>query len=147
MGIVIILLLASTVPHEQGVVRDSVDLVELNHFYDDQGRHVFDQAIYYDWDNGHARYMVRAWRLVKVPGQVPIKNWGRDTYVCLWWDNDVLREVSAKFYRETWTQYDPELVEREYLAKEKRVDLTQVKSQKKKEESWLPLVPRPPVWP
>jgi hypothetical protein len=32
--------------------------------------------------------------------------------------------------RETWTQYDPELVEREYLPKERRRELRTVKIEK-----------------
>ncbi len=49
------------------VARDRVDVIEINHFYDEQGRLVFDQTIFYDWSPDHSRYMVRAWRLVKNP--------------------------------------------------------------------------------
>jgi hypothetical protein len=34
-----------------------------------------------------------------------------------------LRQIYAKQFRETWTQYDPELTEREFLPKDKRRDL------------------------
>jgi len=115
------------------VASEQVDLVEVNHFYDDQGRHVFDQVIFYDWAEGHSRHMVRAWRLVKNPAQLPQRNWKDGTYSAIWHDNEVLRKVQAKSMRESWTQYDPELVEREFLAKEKRRDLQPMKIAKKTE--------------
>ena len=116
---------------QEDVASEQVDLIEVNHFYDDQGRHVFDQVIFYDWADGHNRHMVRAWRLVKNPAQLPQRNWTDGTYVALWYDNDVLRKVQAKAMRESWTQYDPELVEREFLPKEKRKELRTVKATRK----------------
>src|SRR5688572_4341741 len=75
--------------------------------------------------------MVRAWRLVKNPAQLPQRNWKDGSYTALWHDNEVLRKVQAKSMRESWTQYDPELVEREYLAKEKRKELQPTKIARK----------------
>ncbi len=122
--------LCGSSPRED-VASEQVDLVEVNHFYDDQGRHVFDQVIFYDWAEGHSRHMVRAWRLVKNPAQLPQRNWKNGTYIALWHDNEVLRKVQAKSMRESWTQYDPELVEREYLPKEKRKELQLAKTARK----------------
>jgi hypothetical protein len=126
------------------VARESVDLMELNHFYDEHGRLVFDQIIFYDWmpyviteeievekvgihevikkSEGY-RYQVRAWRLVKNPNQIPNRDWRCGGYSAMWQDGEQLRFVISKSIRETWTQYDPELVEREYLPKEKRKEL------------------------
>ena len=120
------LLLLSVIPHDD-VARESVDLMELNHFYDEHGRLVFDQVIFYDWSNDDARYQVRAWRLVKNPAQIPQRDWKNGGYFALWYDGEVLRYVRSKSDRETWTQYDPELVEREYLPKEQRKELLVVK--------------------
>ncbi len=102
---------------------ERVDLVELNHFFDDQGRHVFDQMIFYDWSAEQNRYQVRAWRLLKSASQQPRHDWERDVYIATWQDGDLLRRVAAKKMKETWTQHDPELVEREYLPKELRREL------------------------
>jgi hypothetical protein len=118
-------------PPREDVASEQVDLVEVNHFYDDQGRHVFDQVIFYDWAEGHSRHMVRAWRLVKNPAQLPQRNWKDGSYTALWHDNEVLRKVQAKSMRESWTQYDPELAEREYLPKEKRKELQVAKVARK----------------
>jgi len=120
------LLLLSVIPHDD-VARESVDLMELNHFYDEHGRLVFDQVIFYDWSNDDARYQVRAWRLVKNPAQIPQRDWKNGGYYALWQDGEQMRHVRSKSDRETWTQYDPELVEREYLPKEQRKELLVVK--------------------
>lgn len=108
-------------------VFDSVDLIELNHFYDEQGRLVFDQIIYYDWCHDRNRYQVRDWRLVQSDSQVPLRDWRDGGYVSEWDDfkqRHVTRIVRAKVFRVTWTTHDPELIEREFLSQENRVELT-----------------------
>jgi len=108
---------------------DRVDLVEINHFYDDQGRLVFDQIVYYEWSHEHGRFHVRDWRLLKSSTQIPLRNWREGGYVSEWNDfkqRDGLRRVEAKLIRETWTQYDPELIEREFLPQEKRRELRKI---------------------
>jgi hypothetical protein len=105
------------------VARDEVDLVEINHFYDENGKHVFDQLIFYDWSAEQSRFQVRAWRLVKSPTQLPQRNWQRGEFEAVWHDGDVLRKIHAFSTRETWTQYDPELIERSSLPREQRREL------------------------
>lgn len=104
----------------EDVAVDRVDLIEVNHFYDEQGRLVFDQIIFYDWSPANSRYNVRAWRLLKQPAQIPHRNWQQGNFVAVWHDGSVLRKVRSATIRESWTQYDPELVEREFLPTEKR---------------------------
>lgn len=103
------------------VARESVDLVELNHYYDEHGRLVFDQVLFYDWWPSCGRYMLRGWRLVKSEGILPVRD-GRG-YRSTWFDGELLRDVAARQYRETWTQVDPELEERAFLDKDKRREL------------------------
>lgn len=112
------LLLLSVIPHDP-VVQDRVDVIEHNHFYDDTGRHVFDQVIFWEWRDDQCAFRVRAWRMVKTPAQVPRRNWPAGYSAC-WVDGDVTREVRTDSFRETWEQYDPELVDREFVPKEKR---------------------------
>lgn len=107
----------------EDVAIDRVDLIELNHFYDEHGKHVFDQIIFYDWSSQSGRYNVRAWRLLKKPAQIPKRDWRRRNFIAVWHDGIVLREVHAETVRESWTQYDPELVERTFLPKEQRREL------------------------
>lgn len=102
------------------VVSDDVDLVEINHFYDEQGRLVLDQIIFYDWSPVQARYNVRDYRLLKNPSQIPQRDWSRGEFVATWYDGDTLRKVRADSVRESWTQHDPEFKEQQYLPKERR---------------------------
>ncbi len=118
----VMLLALANAPAEQMVV-DRVDLIEVNHYYDEHGRHVFDQTIYYDWCPQQCRYNVRAWRLLKSASQLPHRDWKTNEYVAVWHDGSVLRKVRADQFRESWTQYDPELVEQDYLPKDQRRDL------------------------
>jgi hypothetical protein len=105
------------------VVRSRVDLVELNHFVDDDGREVFRQVIFYDWSKTHRRFHVRAWRLIKHEGQIPERRWKPGRYQCTWHDDGLLRQVWAPQLRETWTQQDPERLNRALLPEDQRIPL------------------------
>jgi len=106
------------------VVKDKVDLVEINHYHDARGEHVFDQLIFYDWSSQKHRFQVRAWRLIRTESQLPRRDHRAGNWLVRWHDDGVLREVTAASQRETWTQYDPELIERENLPQDQRLDLT-----------------------
>ena len=119
----------------EDVVFDRVDLVEVNHYYDDKGRHVLDQVIFYDWSATTGRYQVRDWRMLKRRAQIPRRNWRLGHYMSIWHDplgEDVMRRIHAINMHETWTQYDPEIIERDHLPKEKRRLLTKLRSNAKK---------------
>ena len=105
------------------VVQQRVDLIELNHFIDQEGREVFRQVLFYDWSPRHRQYIVRAWRLVKLESLIPRRRWSPPGYECLWHDDGLLRQVNAAAFRETWTQHDPERVNRKWVAEEDRVPL------------------------
>lgn len=111
--------LALCVP-QPGVVDDSCHLIEINHYYDENGKLVFDQIIFWDWHCDGQQH-VCAWRLLKQAEQLPCRV--RGAWRCVWTDGDVLRRVTAPAMRETWTQYDPELADREPWPKEKRREL------------------------
>jgi hypothetical protein len=86
---------------------------------------------------------VRAWRLVKNPSQLPQRDWASGGYSATWQDGEQIRHIRSKSIRETWTQYDPELVEREFLPKEKRKELRTVSVNKtKKAATAAPSEPR-----
>ncbi|TWU54410.1 hypothetical protein Poly51_31290 [Rubripirellula tenax] len=106
-------------------LRQEVDLIELNHFVDDEGREVFRQLVFYDWSKSHRRFHVRAWRLIKHENQLPSRHWNPDRYQCMWHDAGLLRQVSAAQMRETWTQEDPERVNRKFLPEDQRLPLFQ----------------------
>jgi hypothetical protein len=105
-------------------LKERVDLIELNHFFDDLGRHAYDQVIFYEWSPDYGRFHVIAWSLVendlyRMPTRLP----GSGDYVVHWYDRDarVKREIRSPLYRETWSQVDPErankkLIDEKYRA-------------------------------
>lgn len=120
-------LILSIIPQDDGICRDFVDLVELSHFYNENGDLVFDQHIFMDWNALASCYDVVAWRLVRSPSQVVARDWANGGYRVFWMDGECVRSVRAREYRETWEQHDPELAAREILPKENRRELKQPK--------------------
>jgi hypothetical protein len=97
------------------LIEDVIDVVEINHFYSDNGDLIFDQLIYYRWSDPAERYQVVDWRLVKKSAQIPCHG------IAIWLDDETLRRVRVRHgVRETWTQHDPELLERSLLPVEER---------------------------
>ncbi|MEZ6091624.1 MAG: hypothetical protein R3C05_27140 [Pirellulaceae bacterium] len=115
--------LSSSIPNTSST-DERVDLIELNHFFDENGRHVFDQVIFYQWSTTHHRYHVQAWRLVKDSSQLPKQSWKPSGYRCVWYDEGTLRTVFASAFRETWTQIDPERSNRQLLPQDQRTGLS-----------------------
>lgn len=121
LGVVLVGYLPGT---PETILRDRVDLVEVNHYHDARGQHVFDQLIFYDWSSQQRRFQVRAWRLIKSDSQLPQREHRTGLWLVRWHDEGTLREVTATSHRETWTRHDPELVERDFLPQEQRLDLS-----------------------
>jgi len=115
---VLLLILAAVLPVDK-TPRDSVDIAETNHFYDDCGRLVFTQIIW--WSERDA---VIAWRMDKELGVAPQRDWRNGGYVSLWNDSGFIREVRSRFVRETFTQHDPEAENRNIVPVEQRRELS-----------------------
>ncbi len=115
--------IAPAATQRAAVARERVDLIEVNHFIDREGREVFRQVLFYDWSASHRQYHVRAWRLIKNESQLPRRTWNPPGYLCVWNDEGILREVTASTFRETWTQHDPERANRKHLPEDRRVPL------------------------
>lgn len=127
-SVVLPLLLA--IPADSG--RDSrgiserVDLIELNHFYDDLGRHAYDQVIFYEWSPDYCRFHVIAWCLVEDNlARMPMKLAGSGEYSVRWYDRDakIQRDVRSQLFRETWSQVDPERANKKLIDEKYRVSL------------------------
>ena len=114
---------ASSSSADSMTTRKRVDLIEFNHFFDEDGREVFQQVIFYDWCERRRQFHVRSWRLIKQDSQLPQRRWAPDRYECSWYDDGVLRQVWAPSLRETWTQTDPERVNRALLPEDRREPL------------------------
>lgn len=107
------------VPNET-VAADSVDVIEVNHYYDHHGQLVFDQVIFWRWLTGDQERHVVAWRMLKHTHQTPRRDWRRGGYFMIWVDHEMLRRVGAKVLQETWTQYDPEVQDRQCVPLHRR---------------------------
>lgn len=97
------------------VAAEQVDVIEVNHLYDDYGQRQFTQVIYKDWDGD--RHQVRAWRMLNSPGMWPNRQ------RAIWMDGGILRDVRCRSVAETWTQFDPEIEERKIIPPDSRPGL------------------------
>jgi len=119
MHALILAMLVGLTPYDQ-VATDRADIIELNHFFDENGKLVFHQVIFWRWWDEKGEFHVVAWRFVKSPGIEPVRDWPRRGYVSIWIDGNVLRRVRSRSSRETWTQYDPEVHDRQFLSQNRR---------------------------
>lgn len=121
MSALILLLLLSIVPQPDGIYRDRVDVIEVNHLYgDDDGKWYMDQIIFWEW-KGNRHEVVDEYRQARKVGY-PERDWRRGGYRLIWIENQSIREVRAISTRETWTlnRDDPEKAERDHLPVEDR---------------------------
>ena len=114
------LLTCSDPPHY--MLQEHIDLIEVNHFYDSDGKFVLDQVIYYNWSPQETRFNVADYRLFKSQMQNPIREIGVNHF-SVWHDGNALRCIHSDGFIETWTQHDPEHREREILPNDERVGL------------------------
>lgn len=99
------LLLLATIPH-QPIQSASVDLVERNTYCDSEGKEVFTQLIFQDWNTHHGRHEIVDFVMDR--GQVQ-----RQGNV-LWFAHlGEIHRVRTEHLRESKTQYDPEVKDRE----------------------------------
>jgi hypothetical protein len=109
------------------VLTDTAEVIELNHFFDGEGRLVFDQVIFWEWYDDVGELHVLAWRLCKSPAQIPLRDWQRGGYSATWFDGERFRQVRALSFRETWTQYDPEVEDHKFVSPDHRRGLSSEK--------------------
>jgi len=94
----------------QFVAHDHCDLVELNHFFDAQGRNVYDQVIFYEWSAEHSVYHVRSWLIVEDSSRLPRRNYSNNLYHIRYTEREskIERLITSTHFRESWTHFDPE---------------------------------------
>jgi len=122
MQVAMVLIAAGRIPAGD-VITSEVDLIEVNHFIGDQGELVLEQVIFYYWSDLDCRYNVQAWQMLKSQSQIPRRHWGRRDFEATWYDRGRVRQVRCKSVYETWTQYDPELLDRKFLQQAARPGL------------------------
>ena len=87
----------------------SCDLLELNHFYSDNGKHAYDQFILYDWCPQYRRHNVVAW-VIPGPLDWPVKR--GEWWVMKWNYYEGDKNVRARMFIETHSMADPERLNR-----------------------------------
>lgn len=102
-----LILIAALTILPQGELPERCDLIECNHFFDSDGREVFVQHLAWDWHARHGCHHIATWALCKQEQARHCYTSG-DWIVCM-----KERQFRAPVYRETWTQHDPELLDRE----------------------------------
>ena len=125
-----LIICATISPKGNHSVDEYVDLIELNHFYDQLGRPVYDQVIFYERAPETGRFQVRSWCLVEDRESLnrrPIRNHETQLYQVDWFDTDqrLLRKITSRLYRESWTQIDPERVNKRVHDERSRIAMAQ----------------------
>jgi hypothetical protein len=123
-----ILVLSAIGIKQFGAAFESVAAIELNHFYDQRGNNIYDQVIFYEKSPEDGRLRVRSWCLVddaKELNRRPVKNYNANTTEVDWYDTDnkILRKISSRIFRESWTQIDPERENKKVLHESLRLAL------------------------
>lgn len=115
-----LVLFLGIVPQSPAVLSDSVATLEIQSFYDDEGRLIFTQLI--GWNENET---VRFWRMAKTESHRPTRDWQHGGYRVTFEDGDKMRTVTSASFRETWAQHDSELENRAVLPPEQRKPLRQ----------------------
>jgi hypothetical protein len=96
-----------------------VDLIEVSH----QPGARFSQLIF--WSKyPDDRLHVREWRLLKNPAMLPKRE--HDRWLCLWTEGGIVKCVQAPEFRESSGSTDPEIADRNFIAKQDRCLLWEV---------------------
>ncbi len=96
-----------------------VDRLELNHYYNDDGVFAYDQIIAYEWSPDYRQWHVREWCLVSDLEKYPQKIGGR-------WHAKIRVQVVSDIFCETYSNYDPERVNKRYKREEDRRPLRSI---------------------
>jgi hypothetical protein len=99
------------------------DVIELNHRYDETGRHCYSQIIVWNWKPEVRKHHVEAWWLVDADrlSQLPRKTNGK--YLVLLKRSEKVYEITAPVFRETRTVEDPERIDKEHWHETRRSGL------------------------
>ena len=95
---------------------ETVDVIEVNHVICD-GTETFTQMIYWRWKRDN-RLHAEAWRRVETDHRV---NRVRGTYTDTWTRDGKIYKVRSRGFRERWSDYDPELLDRKEWPECRRV--------------------------
>jgi hypothetical protein len=106
-------------------LNDYCEVIELNHFHDYAGHHNYDQYIFWTFVESDNEYHVRAWAIVDQKDTPRVYDAGRFVRIH-YYDHihTANRTITARYFRESWTQNDPERDDKKSLDESLRVALT-----------------------
>jgi hypothetical protein len=108
-----------------GPVEDRVDVVEVNTVYcADNGTVVLEQIVLWASHPDTGDLRVVTWRWFRPPIEAPVYDHARGVWRLIWFDGLILRDVRGVTRKRSYTLYDPEVADREYLPKEQRRELS-----------------------
>lgn len=94
------------------------DCVELNSYFGSDGVRNLSQLIWWDWHMGRQEYGVVAWMMAKHDNHRPTRH--RNGWRTIYWTGQGMFVITAASRRITWTQYDPEILDRAKTPREGR---------------------------
>lgn len=115
-----------------GIVRDRADLIEQNHCFNENAVYQYSQFIIWGWDEEQSAYHVRWWLLDKSSRRFERDGQGGASVMWSEVSQNLIRSVSSPAYRETWTCYDPEALDREELPESRRIGMSGVRGKRVK---------------
>lgn len=130
MKALLVALIALVPAHDRGrtgVIHDSVDVIEINECLHRPGAQgTLLQVIFWEFNLYKSEYHVVAWRMWKPQQSHPVYDHKAKKYVLIFWDDrdDVIRCVTATSYRASFTEYDPEVQNRDIHHRNHRRRLT-----------------------
>ena len=98
---------------------DATDMVEVNHMHSREGEPTFTQVIFWDWDQEDSKYHVRAWTMDEKV------RFYRGSVVYFDSSLNATRVIRYRYFKESWTQNDPERADKEHVAETERIKLVQ----------------------
>ena len=99
---------------------DRVDLIEINHYFDTNGKPVLNQLIFHEWNDRRQQFEICDYKLLRSDNHLPLHGMPGQVPYCIWHDDQNLRMVRGRNTIETWTQYDPENRQRKSVPAEIR---------------------------
>lgn len=104
------------------VIAESCDMIELNHVHNADGSLMFSQVVFWKWHRDENNYHARDYVICGNKNK-PQCNYRNGLYEMRWNDCGNERFVTAKYFQESWTQYDTERKDLKYLPLRQRFEL------------------------
>ncbi len=101
--------------HPFAPVLDSLPIAEDNIYYDEYGKRVFEQIIFYRYYSDMSAYHVADYRMSDKGTILIFFSRSLNQYVYLIYVEGLLREIRVNSRFISWTQYDPEVWDRNFL--------------------------------